>query len=239
MDSHEIKKNKTQLDSRGRRGVLRELLFIPLSLVILLSVAGRIDWINAWMYTGLLLTLRIFYLIYMIRKNPELINERARGIKKDTKKFDRLFFALWIPLIFSVLIVAALDAGRFGWSKIPLHYSIAGCLLSLPGYLFSMWAISTNTHFEATVRIQKDRKHTVITTGPYKYVRHPGYVGGMAAMLCFPLLLGSCWAFIPTLLIIVLFFIRTYLEDETLHRELPEYPKYARNTRYRIIPFLW
>ena len=105
--------------------------------------------------------------------------------------------------------------------------------------LFSNWALVVNKYFSAIIRIQTDRGHTVITGGPYRYVRHPGYAGGVIANLVIPLMLGSLWALIPAVLTVIILFIRTAKEDQTLIDELPGYVEYAQRTRYRLIPGIW
>jgi protein-S-isoprenylcysteine O-methyltransferase Ste14 len=99
--------------------------------------------------------------------------------------------------------------------------------------------MSVNRHFETTVRIQEDRGHEVVSTGPYGFMRHPGYLGGIVWMMSIPLILGSLYAFLPLTLYAILMILRTYLEDKTLHEELPGYPEYAERVRYRLIPRIW
>jgi len=102
-----------------------------------------------------------------------------------------------------------------------------------------LWAMSANAYLSTMVRIQDDRGHQVVTTGPYRYVRHPMYVGTIFFGLCMPLFLGSWWTFVPCGLIVILFIIRTALEDRTLRDELPGYAEYAERVRYRLLPGVW
>ena len=101
------------------------------------------------------------------------------------------------------------------------------------------WAMTTNAFFSTAVRIQSDRGHTVCRSGPYRFVRHPGYVGAILMSLGTPLLLGSAWALIPAAAAMVLMVLRTHLEDDTLRAELPGYEDYAHDVRYRLVPRLW
>jgi protein-S-isoprenylcysteine O-methyltransferase Ste14 len=96
-----------------------------------------------------------------------------------------------------------------------------------------------NRFFSGTVRIQTERGHHVVTDGPYRFVRHPGYAGALLGFVLIPLLLDSVWAFIPAVLLIAITFVRTALEDATLQKELPGYAEYAQTTRYRLIPGIW
>ena len=139
----------------------------------------------------------------------------------------------------SGIIIAGLDY-RFGWSApIPLAISLAALLVGLLGFAFSTWALVENRFFSAVVRIQTDRGHSVCSTGPYRFVRHPGYAGGILFYLMTPLILSSWWAFIPALLTTIFTIIRTHLEDKTLQAELDGYEAYARQTRYRLLPGVW
>ena len=109
----------------------------------------------------------------------------------------------------------------------------------IPGSAVAFWAMRENAFLSDVVRIQEDRGHTVCTTGPYRYVRHPMYVGVILIMICFPFSLGSLYTLIPAFIIVILFFIRTALEDKTLLEELPGYKEYAQRVRHRLIPGIW
>ena len=107
------------------------------------------------------------------------------------------------------------------------------------GDVFVLWTMAVNPFLEKGIRIQEDRGHRVITTGPYRYVRHPMYAGAIVMFAGFPLVLGSGWTFVPVGVITVLFVVRTVYEDQVLRRELPGYAGYAERTRYRLIPGVW
>jgi protein-S-isoprenylcysteine O-methyltransferase Ste14 len=109
----------------------------------------------------------------------------------------------------------------------------------VPASLFGDWAMVENEHFEQFVRIQHDRDQRVVTTGPYRFVRHPGYLGAVLGALVTPLLLGSAWTFVPAGLVAALFVVRTGLEDRTLRAGLSGYDEYARQTRFRLVPWIW
>ena len=122
---------------------------------------------------------------------------------------------------------------------------ISVCVLAIViaavlGYVvIGVWSMAANAFFSMIVSIQKDRGHTVVTDGPYRYVRHPGYAGSILFTIATPLVLGSLWAFIPCGLAAALFVVRTALEDRTLQEELPGYKEYAQQTRYRLLPGIW
>jgi len=112
-------------------------------------------------------------------------------------------------------------------------------ILMMLGYLLGTWALIENKFFSGVVRIQQDRGHYVVTTGPYRCLRHPGYAGTLLFYLVMPILFDSLWAFIPSLLFFIVTLLRTSLEDRTLQAELPGYADYAKKTRYRLFPGIW
>ena len=205
---------------------------------VLFLSAGRLDWIAAWFYLAIVTANFAINYVYVSKHNPELIEHRMR-FQKGTKWWDTLWLGLFVPLFIAVHVVAGLDIGRFGGSTMSLFWWPIGLLAFSFGAVLLIWAMVVNPFFEKTVRIQSERGHRVIDTGPYRYVRHPGYVGFFGWILSAPLLLGSWWAFIPAILTVVAFFIRTALEDRTLREELPGYVEYAGRVRYRLIPNVW
>jgi len=135
--------------------------------------------------------------------------------------------------------VAGLDV-RFGWARDPsVAWHLAGAIVLAVGLEVTSWAMLANAYFSTAVRIQSDRGQTVCTTGPYRFVRHPGYVGVILQCISAPILLGSLWALIPGITATVLIVIRTSLEDRTLQAELTGYQDYVRKVRYRLVPGIW
>jgi protein-S-isoprenylcysteine O-methyltransferase Ste14 len=206
-------------------------------LVVLCGGAIWLGWDEAWLFLGLLLFIFAVNLVVIGLKNPALLRER---LKKDApqKPFDRLVVTLSIPLSLAVL-VAGLDAVRFGWSSVPPHWTYVGALLFLLGDIPVAWAMATNPFLERMVRLQEERGHRPITSGPYRVVRHPMYVGVIVMFGGWPLVLGSLWAYLPVGLLAALLVVRTALEDRYLRRELPGYEEYTRQTRYRLLPGVW
>jgi len=129
--------------------------------------------------------------------------------------------------------------GRFQWCNLGIHFGIVGTVLFIAGAVLIHWAMLTNRHFEVTVRIQKDRDHRVITAGPYRIVRHPGYVGVILWGISTPLIIGSVYGLIPGAIASILMIIRTCLEDKMLRSELDGYAEYSKRVRYRLLPGLW
>lgn len=214
-------------------------IVIVLSLLALLFVpAGTLNWPEAWLFLILYFSYVVGAVIWLKKNDPDLLRERM-SIKKDVKGWDKSIMRAYTLLIMILLTVTGLDSVRFRWSQEPFALKAIGFLgIMLSGCLF-LWVMKENTYLSKMVRIQKDRGQKVCTTGPYKYVRHPMYVGIIFFIFCFPLFLGSLYALIPGSLIATLFILRTSLEDKTLHKELPGYQEYAKKVRYKLIPGVW
>jgi protein-S-isoprenylcysteine O-methyltransferase Ste14 len=221
--------------------VLRFVIVVLLMPAVLFISAGRLNWVMGWVYSGVTIVLVMVSRIAMFRAAPELLRERARFDEvEDAKSWDRpivLLVAVYLPLV--GLIVAGLDM-RFGWSPgLPLWLQIVALILVVLGTLAGTWAMAVNRFFSAVVRIQKDRGHTVVTGGPYRFVRHPAYTGGLVVAFASAVALESLWALIPAGLTALLYILRTALEDKTLQEELPGYKEYAERVRYRLVPGVW
>jgi len=208
---------------------------------ILFLSAGRLDWVWGWAFLGLLAAVLISHVLILVPINPELLAERSRGIRQEgAKGWDKWVatFAAGMGTV-PTWIVAALDV-RFEWSaSLPLALHIGGLVGSVLGWALFMWAMGANAFFSEAVRIQEERGQAVATGGPYRYVRHPGYVGSILFQIATPLMLGSLWAFIPSGLIVLLTIVRTALEDKTLLEELDGYEEYAGRVCYRLLPGVW
>jgi len=218
--------------------ILQHGLFVLIQVASLVIASGRLDWVRAWVYIGVHLAGLGVNALVLIPTNPELVVERARFRgKRDLDRALAGVMALYGPA--GICIVAGLDV-RFGWSPgIPLALLIAALAVMVLGSLLTTWAMASNRFFYGILRIAKDRGHTVATSGPYRYVRHPGYVGAIAFDLAMPLILGSLWALIPAGLTTCIIILRTALEDRALHEELEGYREYAQRVRYRLLPGVW
>lgn len=203
---------------------------------LLFLAAGRLDWDLAWLYlaASVVSGLASFLLI----NDPELAAERTQ-VKDNVKGWDKVLTALNAPFMFGVLVVAGLDV-RYGWSEtLTAGWIVAGLVVYALGHLLIIWAVRSNRFFARFVRIQTDRGHRVATGGPYRFIRHPGYVGTIATQMAMPLILGTPWALVPAAVVMVLIIIRTVLEDRMLREELSGYTDYARRVRFRLLPGLW
>ncbi|MFQ6101054.1 MAG: methyltransferase family protein [Anaerolineae bacterium] len=206
---------------------------------VLFGAAGRCDLPIFWAFvvahsgSHLALTLIVF------RSNLDLLEERQRP-GEGAKTWDRVLLSIYIVVAMAILVVAGLDVGRFHWSDtVPLWLQVVGLAVFVISFAFDIWAIAVNNFYSRVVRIQEDRGQYVVTDGPYRFVRHPSYMGSMVSWLCTALALGSWRALLPAVLVGLVFVVRTALEDRTLHEELPGYVEYAQRVRYRLLPGVW
>ena len=188
-------------------------------------------------FIGLYVVVSLVGLVYVGRVNPEVLRNRWSS-GEGTEAWDWVLRAVFGPVFIAILVVAGYDIHN-GWAPLPPWVWPIGVVLFVLGNGLFLRAMAENPFFESTVRIQSERGHYVIDSGPYRAVRHPGYVGGVAGILSFPLLLNSAWALLPTALTIVGMVIRTALEDRTLRKKLPGYADYAARVRSRLIPGIW
>ena len=209
--------------------------------VIIFWPAGTIVWLDGWLYLGIVTAYQIITVIYLTQVNPDLIEYRLKfmGISKGTKQWDKIWLSIFAPLFFAIYVIAGFDAVRFDWTDMSPWFWFPGLVLFIPASVLFSWSMGVNPFFEKTVRIQTERGHHVIDTGPYRFVRHPGYVGFFGWCLSAPLILGSWWAFIPAILSVLAIVIRTSLEDRTLCNELVGYKEYMSRVNYKLIPGIW
>ena len=220
------------------RGAFRIFLIVAVLAGVLLVSAGRVDWLAAWLLTLLYAIYLFFVMIWGVRNAPDLLRERSK-VASNVKGWDKLVNAIYAILLNVLLVIAGLDAGRYGWSEMPLAWQVVGALgLALAGWVI-WWTMAENAYLSRWARIQQDRGQKVVTSCPYRYIRHPMYAAIILLVLCIAIELGSWWALIPGGLIGALFVVRTALEDRMLHEELAGYGEYARQVRYRLIPRVW
>lgn len=226
------------LASAARKWRVKSPVFLALMALVFFAGSGCFRWPEAWLF--ILLTAATQATLYRIlmKVSPGLLIERA-SMQQATKPWDKAIaplVAVVLPL--AAWIVAALDH-RFGWSHPALLARALGFVTAVAGVALMMWAMAANRFFSATVRIQPERGHTVVSHGPYAYVRHPGYIGLIAYTLATAPALGSDYALVPAVLCVAVLILRTALEDRTLHAELPGYREYALRVRARLVPLVW
>jgi protein-S-isoprenylcysteine O-methyltransferase Ste14 len=236
---------RPEISPETRREIVKWIVQVVLGLagygLILFLSAGRADWVWGWALLIVVAAFLAAHPLILIPINPELLAEREHGITaKGVKAWDRWIAGLAAGVFpITSWVVAGLDV-RWNWTgPISLAYHVGGLIVMALGFTLFLWAMASNAFFAEGVRIQQERGHTVAAGGPYRYVRHPGYVGAILSQVTTPFLLGSVWALIPSVASAVLYVARTYLEDKTLREELQGYKEYAQQTRYRLLPGVW
>ena len=220
------------------RFAFREIMGAVIAGVALFWSAGRVDWWAGWAMVILLLSWSFATGVVILRINPDLLAERL-GPRKGAKNWDTAILGVVGVATLARLVVAGLDQ-RYGWAgDFSLAWQIAALGVCVLGYALVVWATASNAYFSQVVRLQAERGHAVAAGGPYRFVRHPAYIGTILFELAAPVLLDSCWALIPGLLNVVLFIVRTSLEDRTLRSELDGYSEYASQVRFRLLPGIW
>lgn len=231
-------RNQSETTRTIVRFLVREAMGVLMLAAILFLSAGRLDWVWGWALVGITFLWASATALVGILRNPGLLAERL-GPRKGAKTWDTVIMGIVALAIIARCIVAGLDV-RFGWSTgISLPFQIATLAVAMLGYALVVWATAANAFFSQIVRIQKERGHTVASGGPYRFVRHPGYVGTILFELAAPVMLGSWWALIPGGLSALLIVVRTALEDKTLQEELDGYKEYTQRVRYRLLPGIW
>ena len=219
--------------------ILKAILSKAIFGAILFLSAGTLRWTMAWVYIAIYLAFDIATAILVTPRHPDLLVERTR-IGQNTAGWDKVLVrvvAAYGP--FATWIVSGLQY-RFHWQPvIPIPWQWAAAGLTAIGFGIVAWSMTYNAFFAVTARLQPERGQTVASDGPYRIVRHPGYLGAMLFNTTTALMLGAAWALIPGVITSGLFILRTLLEDRMLRAELPGYEDFTRKTRYRLIPYIW
>jgi len=225
---------RKEIFSRSVTGILGLAVFT----MLWFGVAGRVTWWQGWAF---LLTFIIYVsiLVWRLSKvNPELVRERNLPADK-AEAWDRVVMGIYIVILVVLLIVSALDGGRYVWSAIPLGVQMIGWILLIVAGIIVWHVMMTNAYLSSWARIQDDRGQVVIQEGMYRCIRHPMYLGIILSFLGIPLMLNSWWAMIPSVVIVGLFVYRTYREDRMLIDSLAGYTEYTEKVRYRLLPGIW
>jgi protein-S-isoprenylcysteine O-methyltransferase Ste14 len=200
--------------------------------------SGRLDYWQGWLFFGVNLAV-VALSAWLLKDDRGLISERLNP-GKGMKPWDKGYYLLSTPLYFAAVVVAGIDAGRRHWSAHPKAVTyVLFTAVFLAGQGLFLWAKRVNPFFSSVARIQSDRGHSVCREGPYRFCRHPGYLGGLIFGLTTPLVLGSYWALIPQGLAAMLLVGRTFLEDRMLMTDLLWYAEYAEVVRFRLVPGIW
>jgi protein-S-isoprenylcysteine O-methyltransferase Ste14 len=232
----------TDAPESNARGLVRAIVSLPPVLLILAGLlfvpAGTLVWARGWWFLAATLIAMSVAIAYLWRANPDIFTARS-SVKQGTKGWDLALLPLVIGSLLAVIVVAALDDGRFDWLAMPDWVVWLGYVLFFAGFALMTWAQAVNRHFEPGVRIQTDRAHRVVDVGPYAIIRHPGYAASIPFAAGMALALGSLWALVPVAVLLLTLAYRTVREEETLRAELPGYADYARRVTYRWVPGVW
>jgi len=218
---------------------MQSLVLLALLAGALFLPAGRLAWTMGWVYLVLFFGFFLGINAWLFRHNPGLLRERMSLSRPDQKGWDKVIFPLLLIFPFAWLALISLDAARFHWSPVSFWFQEVGVLVLLGAFYLFYLTFRENSYLSTVVRIQKERGHTVVSTGPYHYVRHPMYAGFLLFMTGTPLLLGSWYGVVLGLAFMLVLARRAILEERTLRNELRGYADYMAQVKYRLIPFIW
>ena len=238
MEKEEQRVGSTPARTPVGRACVRFLFSLGVWGGLLFWAAGTLSWTRGWVHVGLWIVTLATNLVILLRTNPEVLATRMNR-QQVFAKFEKVMLPLFVPAMLAIPVVAGLDAVRYAWTFLPLWAMWPGVIVHVAGGAFMLWAMMVNPYLAKEVRIQTERGHRVITTGPYAIVRHPMYVGLILVLAGIPLLLGSSWAFLPVCVVALLLVIRTVFEDRMLRKKLPGYGAFMLRTPHRLIPGVW
>lgn len=228
---------KPGLNKDGVKRIIQLMLTSILIMAVLFASAGTFDYPEAWTLIEVYLIALLTGGVYVGLKNPEVINARGRwrgGIKKQ----ELVIVTLYSIAALMLLIVAGLDF-RYKWSLVPQELKLLGIASVFISMAIAYWTMYVNAYLAVLVKVDKKHGQRVITTGPYRHVRHPLYVSLIISLLGMPLILGSYIALIPGVFAIFFLSVRVVFEEQTLMKELKGYRQYMKKTKYRLVPGVW
>lgn len=217
--------------------IIKLLIQLTLSAMQYFATAGSWRISRGIVYFSVYLTISLIGSALLLHYNPETLSAR-NGIAPNTKGWDKVFLLLYIPLAYFGMYIAAGLPFRFAEAYPPEVFFWIGICITILASFLTVWSVHANRHFESSARIQLEREHSVCSSGPYAFVRHPGYTAIIAWVVAMPLMFGW-YAGIVSVAIIVLVTIRTILEDAMLQQGLREYKEYSEKVRYRLFPLIW
>lgn len=220
--------------------IIKTVVWTAFQAVILFVAAGTVRWPAGWVFLAEMTGLGLALTLWLAHHDPALLAERmSAGFQATQKTWDKVFMASLFTFWTGWYVLMALDAVRFRWSQVPIWLQAVGALL----IALSMWGFyltfRENSYAAPVVKIQTERGHRVVSTGPYAYVRHPMYAGALLLFIGIPLLLGSWYGLAAAALVTALLVARTVMEERTLADELPGYREYRERVRWRLVPGVW
>jgi len=221
-----------------RKRLVTVVATLVVSGILLFAAAGSLAYPRGWAYLLLTAGLYVVNFVVLIRVNPDVIAERAE-MGAGTKPYERVVGVFVLLAMVLLPVLAGLSAVRFGSPAFGAAGIVAGVVLTIAADALILWTMAENRHLGLTVRDRDDGAQKVVTTGPYRFVRHPMYAGAVLQYLGAPLLLGSAWAFAATLVMAVTLIVRTLFEERALRADLDGYAAYMETTRFRLVPGLW
>lgn len=228
----------TKLKKSGINYLIRVAFQIIIGAILFFVSSGTLKNHRGWVYFIVYTISTVLGVLYLSRHNPEVLNERAKE-RNNTEQWDKILLKIYVALAFFVIyIIAGFDI-RFGWSSISIFCMYPALAIVILSSLLAIWAMKENANFEATSRIQSDRIQNICESGPYKIVRHPGYLAIILWAVAISFVFGSIYMMIPSFFISVIIVIRTYLEDEMLKKKLVGYVEYSNRTKHRLLPYIW
>ena len=225
--------------SLGKRLFLTAAVEFPFMGLLMFTAAGTIDWIEGWVFLGLLAVYSIAFVAWLLRRCPGLVAERMEMFRQGQPAWDKVFVVVLVISFTAWLVLMPLDAVRFGWSHVPLWLEVAGGVILLVSFYIFYLVYRENPYLSPMVRVQEERGQRVISSGPYRYVRHPMYSASILLFAGTGLMLGSWYGTLATVYFVVLLMVRIAGEERLLRRDLPGYEEYAARVKYRLIPGVW
>lgn len=226
-----------QIDLRKQAAQL--VVFFVLFGLALFLPAGTLSWPAGWIFLVLFFGFYVGVNWWLYRYNPALMQERLSLTTSDQKGWDKVLFPLMLAFTFGWLIFMSLDAERFHWSQAAVWVQVVGVVVLLCSFYLLFLTFRENSYLSPVVRIQEERGHTVVSTGPYRTVRHPMYAAILVFMVGTSLSLGSYYGVLIGLIFMAVLARRAVLEERTLRKELRGYTDYTKKVRYRLIPYVW
>jgi protein-S-isoprenylcysteine O-methyltransferase Ste14 len=215
-------------------------VLLALFAALLFGGAGTWDWPSGWAYLAVFGASSLAVSLWLAWADPGLLEERMKSpVQKTQKAWDKLFLLVVGAIFLAWPVLMGLDARRFGWSHVPVAVQVFGAVVTVLSFLGVAWVYRTNSFAVAVIRMQPDRKQTVVSSGPYAFVRHPMYAFGFFTYIGLPLLAGSLWGVAALVPMGALLHLRTLGEEKMLRTELEGYDDYARRVRWRYAPGVW